>query len=46
VLNIFLALTAVLISVFFGSVGGLILLAVLTTRPTQKSRAETAQVFD
>ena len=46
VLNIFLALAAVLISVFIGAVGGLILLAVLTTRPRHKSRAEMAQVFD
>jgi hypothetical protein len=46
VLNIFLALAAVLLSVFFGSLGGLIPLAVLTTRPRHKSRKEIGEVFN
>ena len=45
VLNIFLALLAVLLSAFFGALAGLIPLAVLTTRPIQKSPAEIGEVF-
>ena len=45
--NIFLALLAVLLSPFFGPLGGLIPLAVLTTRPTiQKSPAVISEVFE
>jgi hypothetical protein len=46
VLNIFLALLAILLSVFLGALGGLIPLAVLTTRPRQKSRKEIGEVFE
>ena len=46
VLNIFLALLAVLLSVALGPLGGLIPLAVLTTRPIQKSPAEIGEVFE
>jgi hypothetical protein len=45
VLNIFLALFAILLSTLLGALGGLIPLAVLTTRPRQKSSEEIGAVF-
>ena len=45
-LNIFLVIAAVLVSFLVGALGGLIPLAVLTTRPLQKSRAEIGKVFE
>jgi hypothetical protein len=45
VLNILLALLAVLLSVALGPLGGLIPVAVLTTRPIQKLPAEIGEVF-
>jgi len=45
VLSILLALLAVLLSLFFALVVGLIPLAVLTTRPTQVSAKDFGEVF-
>jgi hypothetical protein len=46
VVNIFLALGAIVLSIFLGVLGGLSPLAVLTTRPSQKSHTEIGQVFE
>ena len=45
-LNIFLVIAAVVMSFLVGALGGLIPLAVLTTRPLQKSRGEIRKVFE
>jgi hypothetical protein len=45
VLNIVLAILAILISLFLGALGGLIPLAVLTTRPSRISAKEIGEVF-
>jgi hypothetical protein len=44
--NVSLVIAAVVVSFPLGAAGGLIALAVLTTRPLQKSRAEIGEVFE
>jgi hypothetical protein len=44
--NILLALVGLLLAVLLGALGGLIPLAVLTTRPSYKSPGEIGQVFE
>ena len=45
-LNVFLAITAVVLGLLLGPLGGLIPLAVLTTRHRQRSSTEVAGVFE
>jgi hypothetical protein len=45
-LNVFMAITAVLVGLLLGPLGGLIPLAVLTTRHRQKSSKQVAGVFE
>jgi len=45
-LNVLLAIVGVLLSALLGALGGLIPLAVLTTRPSYRSRKEIGEVFE